>query len=170
MRTAKEQRCPGPPRGRPFEPGKSGNPSGRPKSSLSCANWAAPVTASIQPVACTARSVFCCATSAKSVLLFQAQSGCLFLIFRRRATRGRLRTMAQLWDLLNRLEPFHDFRRPIGAQAHSGLQPRSALTSPRSPAPINAARPDSPSGRALPPLALHSIRTTPHCTIIPVNT
>jgi hypothetical protein len=139
MRTAKEQRCPGPPRGRPFEPGKSGNPSGRPKSSLSCANWAAPVTASIQPVACTARSVFCCATSAKSVLLFQAQSGCLFLIFRRRATRGRLRTMAQLWDLLNRLEPFHDFRRPIGAQPHSGLY-----------SPDRRLRPPDPPTRCVP--------------------
>jgi hypothetical protein len=43
----------------------------------------------------------------------------------RTARVPELRVMAQLWGLLNRLEPFHDPRTPIGEQAplSPGLQP-----------------------------------------------
>ena len=49
-------------------------------------------------------------------------------------------------ELLNRLEPFGALGTLIINQANMArsLQPRSALTPPRSPAPINATRPDFP--------------------------
>ena len=69
-----------------------------------------------------------------------------------RRLASRAAVMAQLWVLLNRLEPFHDPRTPIGEQTRLRIWITALIGAhaPRSPAPITRpARIPRPGGSVL---------------------